>query len=136
MTDLLELADRCERAEGPDRDLDERLKDLLRSPRLSDDEIEARLARGESVFSGCLVWNHREGPSASIDAALRMVPGGCVWRVTSRIEQHLPTAKVQQERHGGPDLAVWAGEAATPALALCAAALRARAAMEAQDEDA
>jgi hypothetical protein len=57
--------------------------------------------------------------TASLDAAVTLVPEGCGWMVMSS------AAKV----------GVWPSHGATPALALCAAALRARAAMAQPSSD-
>lgn len=103
---LLALAGRCEQASVPDRGLDG----------------EIGKAVGSEPFAICDTGNSPIFMSftASLDAAMSLVPEGCEWRVNW---SELPDR-------------TWAGiagvqglntSAATPALALCAAALRARA---------
>jgi hypothetical protein len=94
---LLALADRCEQAAGPDRELD---AEIARFLVLTGAEDIARSRYGWSYFT------------ASLDAAVTLVPEGCGWMVMKNV------AKVGR----------WPKRASTPALALCAAALRARAA--------
>jgi hypothetical protein len=98
MTDrvtLLTLAERCEQAAGPDAGLNLAIwTSLLDTP----------------GFRPPSPW--RTDYTASVDAAVTLVPEGCGWMVMGN------AAKVKR----------WPSRAATPALALCAAALRARAA--------
>jgi hypothetical protein len=113
MTDLLKLAERCEQASGPDLDLSHDI---------------ARALVGHSGYK-------YQPYTASLDAAMTLVPEGwqgdrLSWWAGCEascvlIETHLVGDEWVRE-------AGWLGrvegEAATPALALCAAALRARAA--------
>lgn len=100
-TSLIALAERCEAATGPDRELDKRIF----------------LHAGD--FSEAL----REMPpayTASLDAAMTLVPKGWYWRTD------------QGRNAGGACFKADSHEqiftlADAPALALCAAALRARA---------
>jgi hypothetical protein len=104
---LLELAERCEKATGPDRRLDFGI-------------LKATCTEREE----CLYVNGKPEPryTASLDAAMTLVPEGRgliykrhgiknVWRV---------------QILSGDGNTFIDGDAATPALALCAAALRAR----------
>jgi hypothetical protein len=140
--DKLELAERCEKATGPQRELDvaiaiecgpaaKRLESLMAgSPHNTVAEI-AKEADRESPLV-CI-----PSYTASLDAALTLVPEGWfvhsitefnqrTWEVSLRGPDELRFAK-------GPE--AWANSrtkgnergVATPALALCAAALRARA---------
>lgn len=127
MTNLLELAERCEWAEGPDRELDAL--------------IAANLRVGTEhgwAFKNYPQWIGRAdgrvhlddgGPSfsapaytASLDAAMTLVPTDHPkWAVTGR------NSATCGPKHGEGGPLEWTF-AATPALALCAAALKARAA--------
>ena len=62
--------------------------------------------------------------SDSLDAALSLVPEGWPWQLASN------NSAIVFKIDGDKTVAHWEGRAATPALALTAAALRARAAME------
>lgn len=122
--ELEELAERCEQAEGPDRELDIAIHNALRIMRKSYQTAHYKPRNAKAV-------------TATIDAALTLSPTG--WRFT--IRQHetgafarLQSADFKSETWGkGED---WitevvageeaAGEARTAALAICAAALRAR----------
>ena len=129
MTDLLQLAERVEQASGPNRALDAAIHVALfipseRAGRIDVDELR-----------GVVGWHPIDGPyqsavdakrfTSSIDAAMTLVPEG--WE---RIQQ-------EQARVSDGSVRCWATvdnwpasprRCATPALALCAAALRARAA--------
>jgi hypothetical protein len=119
---LLELATRCETAEGPDRALD----------------AEIALTQGWTAHAG----DNWIGPlgqicvspwTGSIDAALSLVPEGWAWSVVYERERELSGkppffADARNGYRSSYDQAPMAW-AATPALALCAAALKARAAI-------
>ena len=94
---LLELAERVEKAEGPDKILD----------------FEISEAAGKD-------YNY----TASLDAAMQLVPEG--WSARIRIKPRWP-AYVEMWRVSTASIEA---SAATTALTLTAAALRARAAME------
>jgi hypothetical protein len=127
---LLELAERVENATGPDRSYDVAIFQALGGPvpfqfankivALTFDEAE------QCYFAPIGDMRVRYEPptyTASIDAAMSLVPEGWGYSVLDR-RAVLPGCKVNAQcftqftQHG---------EAATPALALCAAALRARA---------
>lgn len=118
MTDLLALAAECEKAEGPDRELDGKIAAALGLPHGPWEEVhlEAR-----SVSSGP---EQARSYSGSIDAALTLVPERQGFTLS-----HDGPASVSAMVTPIPYRAsyTWT-RAATPALALCAAALRARAA--------
>jgi hypothetical protein len=110
-----DLAERCEAATGPDRELD--------------CAIAVALGRTDEGGSGF----HRTFPddsvfeqvrallfTASLDAAMTLVPEGAVWSVGNFGFDEKPMSTVGEIEVN----------AATPALALCAAALKARAALK------
>jgi hypothetical protein len=107
-TPLLELADRCEKAAGPDR--------------LIGAQIHTAVWQQSCSFNSkwdC--WETAGGSriplyTASIDAALILVPEGRRWLL-----QTLMTGKYRAEVDWNGH-----GQGTTPAIALCAAALRAR----------
>ena len=128
MTDpatLLNLADRCEQAAGPDRELD---------------GAAWCAVNGYSFvkWDGAgVVWRKADGGirhypasrvpyyTASLDAAVTLVPKGCGYQIISGFDEDgLTHASVYVPAIDNGER----GDSATAALALCAAALRARAA--------
>lgn len=126
--DLLDLAARCEAAVGPDHRLDAAVwKAALAEP-----------GQLESIAIGREVYGDKEAqfrtdrmmdgfrPTASLDAAMTLVPEGHHWQVGEGIETE---AGIRDRAYA------WCTDAdegelslaATPALALTAACLRARA---------
>ena len=106
-TTLLALADRCEQAAGPDR------------------EMDFAIAAGVGWPDSPNLHQHARRYTESLDAAVMLVPEGHEW---------LRKNEICMTVYRVPDnLKEWArhidARGATPALALCAAALRARAAM-------
>lgn len=103
--ELLALADRCQDAALGSRDLD----------------------RAIATVIGCDQYysagSHRWKLTSSIDAAMTLVPANCA---PSLMRLHDGSAKADAHISGCGDM-VYA-DGSTPALALCAAALRARAA--------
>ena len=99
-----DLAQRCEAATGPDRALDCTIRDTLRLP---NDYGADWGARGHEIPAA-------HPYTASLDAALTLVPTG-YWSLKGYSDS-LFAADI----HG-----IWQGRGTTPALALCAAALRA-----------
>lgn len=120
---LLELAERCERAEGPDRELDALIAPLQGLRVVDEGHPIGRMCYDDI---GCAQLLPRY--TASLDAAMTLVPE----------EFGRPSAfTIQRSRNFGCCAVVWVnsefnrsvrGDADTPALALCAAALRARSA--------
>lgn len=113
MTDrdvLLALALRCEAATGPDRELDIRIGWEMDGEGYSDADVQYvvknRHAAGVTPYT------------ASIDAALSLVPEG--WRWIADGDGNATCLPCHQ-----PGIPVEHIHAATPALAICAAALRA-----------
>lgn len=121
MTDLMELASRVEAGEGPDRDLDAEIKEAV-----------------GHMWDYAADWGPRghDKPvafayTASLDAAMTLIPGDEMWDV-SRESADTYTADLTCFYRGIVDYEPDAdkvpfGRAKSPALALTAACLRARA---------
>jgi len=138
---LLSLAERVEKAEGPDRSLDKRIFAAVYPDKVPTPIVQQGYGWREDHGSWWLATGEdsRIAPdmviprpfTASIDAALTLLPSdeGVGWRMSDGAGG--PTAEVwrfdyetaQELYHVG------ANPSATPALALCAAALRAHAAL-------
>lgn len=101
-TTLLALAERCEQAAGPDRELD------------------FAIAAGVGWPDSPNLHQHARRYTESLDAAVTLVPEGWRWFVDSVGFAHVYKDSIV----GASDIKA----GAKPALALCAAALRARAA--------
>lgn len=122
MPDIQSLISRVEAAMGPDRELDEAIFSALGwSPVPNPTNAMGLLGRWqrEGAMTG-----HEGAPryTAYLDAALRLLPDGHFWALTMRGENRGGFSACCQ--CDGP--LTWI-DAATPALALCAAALRSRA---------
>lgn len=118
-TVLLKLAERCEQATGANRTLEQDIHDAIFGRDYTENAFQTDGSRIRPF-------------TASLDAAMTLVSEG--WRVRTAIEsQQGPWSFSLAEHDGERDKhGVWAdqhGLAATPALALCAAALRSRAAI-------
>ena len=113
-TTLLALAERVEAATGADRELDAHIGRY--APRLV-----ALLGRvPDEPAHGCAPY------TASIDAAMRMVPDGLSWTLGQNVHHKYWLASVNYlDTEGAPACAGEGFSASTPALALTAAALRA-----------
>jgi len=123
---MLELADACEKATGPDRELDARIACAvkfrdLRPARPDDFDGKYGFSPGNiKVETGFLMADRY---TASIDAALTLVPDGYEWLLEGEeTERHYPPSPWLYKAEVG---SIATGEGSTPALALCAAALRA-----------
>lgn len=129
-----ELIARIEAASGPDRELDCRILCADKNwhfrkmivPENNASHVSFRTSDGDKSLY------YTPKYTASVDAALTLVPDGMLWMVTNTgvDDPHKPdfskaTAVVADWRRSASE----GGDrsAATPALALCAAALRARA---------
>lgn len=109
MSALIELAERVEALTVPDREVD-----ALMQRALGDGSRYHWFAD----MNGAWVTDaNAPRYTASLDAAMTLVPEGAYWAV-----KHYPNAKCAADVFGTRQ-----GYAATPAVALCAAALRARA---------
>ena len=127
--DFEALARRCEQATGPDRELDVRIHCLVRGVEFPEPPYEGEYIDYDEIpyggvvkvvptKNGLLLPSRKDSAlryTASLDAAMTLVPEGCNWCIDTR--EGPPAANV-----GG----MWV-EGRTPALALCAASLRARA---------
>jgi len=126
MSDLLELAKRCEAATGPDRELDAEIARALGhkiKPQTSNYTMEMFYAiewQAPHPYAGmkepCPAW------TASLDAALTLVPKG--W--TRSVDATAPECGIKVELYPPTGGGVSSDHAEEP-LATCAAALRARA---------
>jgi len=111
--DLLALAERAEQAEGADRELDVEIHLLIGRPvgtQVDDDGCEYQALASIPEYS------------ASLDAALSLVPDGQDWCLSQGDREQAIAS--MSPTNSFADVCV---TAATPALALVAAALRARA---------
>jgi hypothetical protein len=125
---MRDIIERLEKATGADREIDREIavQALGWSP-----PRNAGVCGPNYVKSGDFMWHDREGCArgfeppaftASIDAAMTLVPEGCVWTLSKtfvnagcNIYAKGPWREVSRCPH-----------APTPALALCIAALKAR----------
>jgi hypothetical protein len=145
MDKLLELAERCEAAEGADRELDIAIALGLPSATYgdkagrfynagpyydgADDRIGFEAEDGSTVVPGGAPDMLVRPYTASLDAAMTLVPEGHKWVVQQNDSdkpgrQHFAELRRGHMTSYDKAFPVWA---TTPALALCAAALRARA---------
>ncbi len=114
MTDISELIARIEAATGPDQELDAEIHLLA---------TKNTIACVADIMAGCeLGWEH-PAYTASIDAALKLAPEGWDWIIGASAGSKFPVANLGRSYPTNKNVA---HEAATPALALCAAALKAR----------
>ena len=136
---LMELAERLEAAKGPDRELDLRVE-IFSNPEYAD------LPDDNDHFRWLTKYGGHPKYTASLDAAMTLVPEGWRWimrearpdkananergffaRLETRDFESVTWGKGSDwitDVVAGQDVHCWA---ATPALALCAASLRARA---------
>ena len=130
------LIARLEAATGPDRELDARLH-AVRNPTWRSTLAFFRWAaiqpNGQMTDTTAWRFMQEKAPpyTSSIDSALTLVPEGWGWKAESNLGfghtvtvGHVGANKLYDRPEG------W-GEAATPALALCIASLKARASQEA-----
>lgn len=124
--ELLKLAERCEQATGPDRELDALIFAALNPTRLPAKNIPNTFVDGERFVGTVYITKHtRSVPryTASLDAAMTLVPEGLDWfrergaLVPFIISVDGPTCRYISECDN------------SLILALCAAALRARASL-------
>ncbi len=115
MTEIEKLALRCEAATGPDIALDSDIHSVVSSdrkhPYIVGTHIDDTHPSGRPYSAPAY--------SASLDAAMSLVPEGWFYEIESKTS----SAVVWKEPGPTPHTL---SEAATPALALCVAALRAR----------
>jgi hypothetical protein len=117
MTDpitLLALAERCEQAAGPDKELDFTIDNFMLKHGPEADRI--RNPRYVLPYT------------ASLDAAVTLVPEGRAWTLGQNIHHWYWQANINAlNDDGSPTSLGFGGPCNYPALALCAAALRAKA---------
>ncbi len=148
---LLALAERCEKASGPDRELDAAIRCAVFAPAgafVEQSPINGAWCVYEIGYGGKkrswegrgLSQLQRLGEvTASLDAAMTLVPAGWGWLVSQPNAKALASGLLKErtpvmgEVQYGCDQR-FAVAAATPALALCAAALRARAHQETSND--
>jgi hypothetical protein len=150
MSGLLELAERVEKATGPDAEMDMLIWAALNGVTEIRD-TESKRVEGRDITDGqwlLLGWidpgKHSRNFSpyggdkaypnvtASLDAAITLVPDGWRWSVDS-VGVAAASKEGQQITSPSP---LWEKAAVNPALALCAAALRALAHQTAEERDA
>jgi len=130
MTDratLLALAERCEQAAGPDRELDAEIAVALfggeiiwKTANWTMDSYPARRVQNSDYIGGyqnAAIFTYTE----SLDAAVTLVPEGWTWG-------KFFGGSAECVSISGPSILFERGLSDKPALAICAAALRARAA--------
>ncbi len=130
-TTLLALADRCEQAAGPDRELDVAIARALDWKPLYRDDYSKwwpPAAVADARERKRSILHHPTQPlpafTASLDAAVTLVPDGWTWA-----RFHGGTVECMTLNGPGNSILFERGECVFTALALCSAALRARAAM-------
>jgi hypothetical protein len=117
---LLELATRCEQATGPDKSIDREIA-----------MATGWQHRSGGVWERVLEWE-RPAFTASLDAAMTLVPDSCLAMVKQLWDGDSKSALARVSRYVASSrfwMGDWSGLSDVPALALCAAALRARAAI-------
>lgn len=132
MSSLLELAVRCEAATGPDRQTECDIFTALNPEWLPHKTDLGTFVNDKSLRdTPYLSRNTKLAPryTASLDAALTLVPVGVAWCLYSD-----SSIEYGPEPEAGCMLNGYGLDAATPALALCAAALRARASQNGEQE--
>lgn len=139
MSELLKLAELCEQASGPDRELDCLIAvaiDWRWSEWEEGEPLVSALATKhgiewlvKSAQSGMSIWRNIPCFTASIDATMKLVPEEWFIDLSIRPAPMRPSAAYTRPQH--VERGIWYRvEATTPALALCAAALRARTSSE------
>lgn len=123
---LLDLAERCERATGPDRELDYEIAAAVNL--WLAEQAYSRVPGDNGWYSETpfIKGANKVAPSsdytASIDAAMTLVPEGLHWVLKSSDPKAV--ARIGGWKTG--NYRIIGADAATRTLALCAAALRAR----------
>lgn len=127
--DIEALAVRVEAATGADRELDEAIAEALGWSRIPNPTFAGGLVGRWAKPDGS--WTGHNGPpqyTASIDAAMSLVPEGWRWTIFHEgvvsLKPDVAFCGHPKHRQNGIEKRA---DAATPALALTAAALRARA---------
>jgi hypothetical protein len=134
MSQLLELAERCEQATRPDRELDGAIAlalgwtfQKMKGDALQKMKGDAQAYWREPGVTDFYMRSKLPAYTASIDAAMTLVPKGKYWTCSyGRLSTHEVMGAARIVEPLTIDF-IAESEAATPALALCAASLRARA---------
>lgn len=126
---LLELAERCEKAHGTDLRLDAEIEVAVQQANGVADAKVFMLGSLPAAGKGkgrkwSMLFQHFRY-TASVDAALRLVPKGAYWSADSRCYAIVGDGPCRENNGFSPNF-IDTDIAASPALALCAAALRAR----------
>lgn len=124
---LTDLIERVEAARGPDRELDALICQMVDLPCCIEPDCLPDVLRAAIAYTLDGSWPHDTDSvpdyTASLDAALTLVADDCTWLRLSPATMTVSRPDPNEKR--------WAkhfeAQAATPALALCAAALKARA---------
>lgn len=130
MTTLLELAERCEKASGPDRLLDAEILIALERPTYRHMQPEDAVTFPDTYEPGKIVervdggWYAAKDYTGSIDDAATLVPDRFMWTMDSWSRSQW-SAGIWRHR-GWIVTSDVDRQSRSPALALCAAALRAR----------
>jgi hypothetical protein len=132
-TELAELADRCEKASEPDRELDARIVEALGYRRTVEREGEVWRYYGSGPLGNFERLAKATLPrfTASLDAAMLLLPDSTMHMVQDQARKEVGWvcyAAINIDPENA--LMTFEGGAATPALALCAASLRAIASLE------
>jgi hypothetical protein len=137
---LVALAERVEKASGPDRELD---AEIMAVQHFQDDRYiggktgnpPSMRARHDRVWVSRAtdewVSTHPKDFTSSLDAAIALVPEGHTWAGGDLDEDGMPWACVTADKEPCRD---FAGKAATVANSVCAAALRALSAQPQEGE--
>lgn len=120
---LLALAARCEKASGPDRELDATIAPLTGLTVVDEGHPIGRMCY-DDIGAAHLMPRY----TVSLDAAMTLIGSDAYWRLGNDGEgPDVSAFKATVTSGDGPTLTFHDALATTPALALCAAALRARA---------
>lgn len=129
--DLNAIIEKLERAEGPSRELDSAIHyEVRREPDMEGRQIVGGSWRPDYGDSWG-IWYEAPPYTRSIDAALTLVPEGWQWTVSGRgtlpktLSNQATLQRGEKPYYDSEEVDV---SAATPTLALCIAALKARAA--------
>jgi len=123
---LLALAERCEAATGPDRKLD-----ALMAPLQGLEVVDEGHPIGRMCYDDMGAAHLLPRYTASLDAAMSLIGEDAFWRLGNDGDgPDVAAFKATVTSGDGPTLAFHDAVTATPPLALCAAALRARAALQ------
>lgn len=141
MSDLLKLAERVESAAVPDQELDAEIERILPcSPEFSRANPGKKMSQwNESAFRFYRIGDegheyHSPRYTASLDIAMTLIPEGRDWFITS-VREKTGLYQAAVFKPAGP-MCDHSVSCKSPALALCTAALRARATVGRHNIDA